>query len=53
MERGKNRVGVCILEDFYTRLIGLERAPDSLEEWAFMEETALAAATNGKVLADP
>lgn len=49
---GKGRVGVCVIEDFYQRLIGLERAPESLEEWALMEEASLAAATNGRVLTD-
>lgn len=52
MENGKDRVGVCIIEDFYKRILGLEKAPETLEEWSKVEEFALATATNGWVLKD-
>ena len=52
MENGKGRVGVCIIEEFYQRILGTEKAPDTLEEWSHVEEFALAAATNGWILKD-
>ena len=52
METGKGRVGVCIIEDFYKRILGVETLPETLEEWSKIEEFALAAATNGWVLKD-
>ena len=52
METGKGRVGVCIIEDFYKRIIGMEKAPETIAEWSQIEEFALAAATNGWVLKD-
>ena len=52
METGKGRVGVCVIEDFYQRILGMEKAPETLEEWRKVEEFALAAASNGWVLKD-
>ena len=52
LETGKGRVGVCIIEDFYQRILGMEKAPETLEEWTHVEEFALATATNGWVLKD-
>ena len=52
METGKGRIGVCIIEDFYKRIIGMEKAPETIAEWSQIEEFALAAATNGWVLKD-
>ncbi len=52
METGKGRVGVCIIEEFYQRILGLDRAPETWEEWNHVEEGALAAATNGWILKD-
>lgn len=52
METGKGRVGVCIIEDFYKRIIGIEKTPVTLEEWSKVEEFALATATNGWILKD-
>ena len=52
MENGKGRVGVCIIEEFYQRILGIEKAPETLEEWSHVEEFALAAATNGWILKD-
>lgn len=52
MDTGKGRVGVCVIEDFYKRIIGMEKAPETLREWSRMEEFALATATNGWVLKD-
>ncbi len=52
MENGKGRVGVCIIEDFYKRILGMEKAPETIGEWSQIEEFALAAATNGWILRD-
>ena len=52
METGKGRVGVCVIEDFYKRILGVEKAPETLAQWSQLDEFALAAATNGWVLKD-
>ena len=52
METGKGRVGVCIIEDFYKRILGIEKAPETLAEWSQIDEFALATATNGWILRD-
>lgn len=51
-EQGRGRVGVFKIGSFYQRLLGLSVIPDSLEEWAAVEEYSLAAATNGAVFQD-
>ncbi|MGN0307769.1 MAG: DUF4125 family protein [Lachnospiraceae bacterium] len=53
METADHRTGVCIIEDFYKRLIGLEGAPESIREWMELDETSLRTATSGKILLDP
>ena len=52
MDTGKGRVGVCIIEEFYERIIGMGKAPETLQEWSAIEESSLATATNGWVLKD-
>lgn len=52
MENGKGRVGVCVIEDFYKRILGIDKAPETLDEWSKVEEFALATATNGWILKD-
>ena len=52
MDYGKGRVGVCIIEDFYKRILGTEKIPETLDEWSRIEEFALATATNGWILKD-
>ena len=47
------RVGVQCTADFYLRHVGSEDGRFSLMEWLHMPESALAAATNGAVFADP
>lgn len=51
--QGKGRVGALCLEDFYDGILGRESAPETAAEWLAVSETALAAATNGEVFADP
>lgn len=48
-----DRVGVFEIGDFFSRYIGYDRAPEDDEEWMLIPESALAAATNGKVFHDP
>ncbi|MBR5597277.1 MAG: DUF4125 family protein [Lachnospiraceae bacterium] len=52
MKTGKGRVGVCIIEEFYERILGVTYLPQSIEEWNKIEESMLACATNGWVLKD-
>lgn len=44
--------GVCIIDDFYKRIIGLEHEPQSEFEWYQIPSGALASAINGKVFRD-
>ncbi len=46
------RVGVFRISDFYEHLIGVRDIPESRNQWLFVEEYQLAAATNGKVFRD-
>lgn len=52
MDTGKGRVGVCIIEDFYNRILCMGKAPETIQEWSMIEESSLATATNGWVLKD-
>ena len=52
-EWGNDRVGVFEIFDFYSRYIGYRNVPQKNEEWMVVPESALAAATNGKVFYDP
>jgi Domain of unknown function (DUF4037) len=52
-EWGNDRVGVFEISAFYRRFIGLQAVPQSNEDWMMIPESALAAATNGKVFHDP
>lgn len=49
------RVGVFEIGDFYAQITGYRQAPaaDRGHEWLLLEESTLAAATNGAVFADP
>ncbi|MBP1685158.1 MAG: hypothetical protein H6Q33_1301 [Deltaproteobacteria bacterium] len=50
---GGGRVGVLEIGEFYRGLIGLDRAPRSLDDWRRIPEACLATATNGAVFTDP
>ena len=50
---GEGRVGVIEIGAFYQNFIGLDRVPNSLDEWLYIPESALAACTNGKIFYDP
>lgn len=49
---GEGRVGVFTVEDFYRGFTGLDRPPETLDEWLLIPENALAAVTNGRVFRD-
>lgn len=49
---GSNRCGVCVIDDFYTRVLGGYSLPVSDKDWMQLEESALATATNGRVFTD-
>ncbi|MDE6389193.1 MAG: DUF4037 domain-containing protein [Lachnospiraceae bacterium] len=51
-EQGQGRVGVLCLEDFYAQILGIDKAPATIQEWLRMSEENLATATNGKVFED-
>ncbi|MBR2717332.1 MAG: DUF4037 domain-containing protein, partial [Oscillospiraceae bacterium] len=46
------RVGVMEIGGFFRRYIGLDRPPQTLEEWRFIPENGLAVVTNGEVFLD-
>ena len=51
-EGGAGRVGVMSVQGFYSRFIGSEQPPASLERWLFLPEEKLAAVTAGEVFYD-
>jgi len=52
-EYGEGREGVFTVGGFYTRFIGMPRAPETLREWRLLPEVNLSIATNGEVWSDP
>lgn len=50
--KASKRVGVFRIRDFYAGLLGIEGAPVTQNQWLFLEDYRLAAATNGKVFRD-
>lgn len=50
--KAQKRVGVFRIGDFYEGLIGLRDVPTTQNQWLFLEDYRLAAATNGKVFRD-
>ena len=51
-EWGNDRRGVLNMNDRYYKFLGMETHPSNLYDWRLIPETALAAATNGKVFVD-
>jgi hypothetical protein len=49
----EHRTGVCRITEFYRRYTGLDRPPETEEEWRRIPESNLALCTNGKVFRDP
>lgn len=50
--KSSKRVGVFRISEFYEQLIGLPDVPSTQNQWLFLEDYQLAAATNGKVFKD-
>ena len=50
---GGGRIGVVEISEFYQNFIGSFQPPVAWNEWLLLPESALAAATNGKVFRDP
>ena len=49
---GGTQRGVCVIEDFYRRHLGIPGAPEHFQEWLNIPEYAFAEAVNGQVFAD-
>lgn len=49
---GAGRCGVCTINNFYSRVLGGKKFPESDDDWKNIEESALAAAVNGRVFCD-
>jgi len=46
-KNAKGRIGVCRIGDFFERLLGMRRIPDTEEEWLSVDESMLAAVCSG------
>ena len=49
---GGTQRGVCVIEDFYRRHLGIPGAPEHFQEWLNIPEYAFAEAVNGEVFRD-
>ena len=49
---GGNRRGVIVIDDFYTRLLGANSAPDTVKRWLYTPSASLRAAVSGEVYRD-
>lgn len=49
---GGSRRGVIVIDDFYTKFLGQNHAPDTVEKWLYTPPFMLAEASNGKVFCD-
>lgn len=49
---GGNRRGVIVIDDFYTRLLGANSVPDTIERWLYTPSSSLRAAVSGEVYRD-
>lgn len=52
-KHGKKRVGVIVIEDFFTKLTGCPYGPKTFFEWLQADENGLLSASNGEIFADP
>ena len=46
---GGNRRGVIITEEFYQRFLGIDKTPNDINWWFFVDSISLATATNGLI----
>ena len=51
-KEGQGRVGVFKIGAFYKKLLGVPVIPDSIEDWAAIDEYRLATAVNGEIFKD-
>ena len=49
---GGNRRGVIVIDDFYTKLLGANTAPDPIKRWLYTPSASLRAAVSGEVYRD-
>lgn len=49
---GGNRRGVIVINDFYTKLLGDNSAPDTIHRWLYTPPASLRAAISGEVFRD-
>ena len=49
---GGNRRGVIVIDDFYTRLLGDNSAPNTVKRWLYTPSASLRAAVSGEVYRD-
>ena len=50
--KAQKRTGVFRISDFYRGILGIDGAPNSENDWLFIEDARFATATNGKVFVD-
>jgi hypothetical protein len=50
---GEGREGVFSIPVFYSKFIGLNRPPETINEWRMLPEVNLSIATNGEIFSDP
>ncbi|MBO4336828.1 MAG: DUF4125 family protein, partial [Lachnospiraceae bacterium] len=50
---GSGRCGVCVIDDFFKRILGTDKFPETTDEWLAIPESALLAATSGQIFSDP
>ncbi len=51
--KARGRTGVCIIEEFFSRILETDKLPETTQEWLSIPSSALLAATSGKVFTDP
>ncbi|MCR4691441.1 MAG: DUF4125 family protein [Lachnospiraceae bacterium] len=51
--QGMGRCGVCRISDYFLRILGSRRIPETMEQWLSIPETALCTATAGEIFTDP
>ena len=51
-EFGQERTGVCTYEQYFQRILGIPKPPETEAEWLYVEESALRAAVSGEIFLD-
>ncbi|MBR4759529.1 MAG: DUF4125 family protein, partial [Lachnospiraceae bacterium] len=50
---GNGRTGVCVIDNFFARILGVGKLPETTQEWLAIPESAYLAATSGMIFSDP